>query len=214
MSLIKAADAGALFSPFGGEPVAGALPPTPAVDPTILLQMHIAELEQELDLLKDGLDGRLAQARAEGLEAGRRERDQKSAERLALIGEGIERALTAWEAKLGSTDQFAILIAKEAVAKLVGNPEWRAEFIVGAIEKRIAAAGKAAIVGVRVSGADFSDAEVAALAVTASTRIEADPKLRPGECLVDLQMGHEELGVDAQWGRLAQLLNELAEAAC
>ncbi|WP_294122208.1 hypothetical protein [Sphingomonas sp.] len=215
MSLIKAAHAEVLLRPPGGEQGgAGAAPIERAADPAILLGQRIAELEEELDLLKSGIGGRLEKARAEGLEAGRKQRDEKSAERLALIGDGIENALAAWEAKLSSTGQLAILIAKGALGRLIGNPEWRSELIVGSIEKRIAATDKAAIVRVRVSGVDFSADEITALGSTAGAQVEADPKLRSGECLVDLHMGHEELGVGAQWDRLAKLLDELATAAC
>lgn len=215
MSLIKAAHAQALLRPLDGQRAgASAATAAPSADPAILLGQRIAELEEELDLLKSGIGDRLEKARAEGLEAGRRERDEKSAERLALIGAGIEDALATWETKLSSTGQLAIIIAKGALSRLIGNPEWRSELIVGSIEKRIAATGKAAIVGVRVSGDDFSADEIAALGTNSGAKIEADPKLRSGECLVDLHMGYEELGVGAQWDRLAKLLDELATAAC
>ena len=215
MSLIKAAHAEALLRPLdsqrGGASDAAA---APSADPAILLGQRIAELEEELALLKSGISGQLQNARAEGLEAGRKERDEKSAERQALIGQGIEDALASWEARLSSTGQLAIFIAKGALGRLIDNPEWRSELIVGAIEQRIAAMEKAAIVKIRVSGVDFSADEIAALVITAGAKIEADPKLRSGECLVDLQMGHEELGMGAQWDRLAKLLDELATAAC
>ncbi len=212
--LIKAGAAEGLLRPVGGQFLVDSISPVEPADTGHALETRIGELEDELAALKDALTARIEAAHREGLEAGRKERDERSADRLSLIEQGISQALSSWSERLKSTSQLAISVAKGALSRMVGNPEWRSEFIVGAIEQRMVALDRNGIVSIRVSAADFSTDEIEALGLTAGANITADDKLASGECLVELAMGHEELGISAQWGRLASLLDDLAEASC
>ena len=66
-----------------------------------------------------------------------------------------------------------------------------------------------------VSARDFADetalAALGAEANTGSVRLLADGDLESGECRIDLQLGHVDIGAGTQWAQVAAFLDGLAE---
>lgn len=177
-----------------------------------LLEDQLAKATAELDELKSSLEDQLKSEFELGREAGLKERDESAVKRLRLIEAGIARAFEAWDKRLEAMNGLAIQIARTVLARMIGNPEWRADFIAQAIVDRLGRFDQGSEIGIRVSSADFPDEGLPA-AEAGNVTLTATKDLPSGECIIDLGMGHLSLGPDAQWVEAARLLDQLAEEA-
>jgi len=184
------------------------------VDPVRSLEDRIAKLEAELARASAELPAQLGKAREEGRLAGLKERDESAAERRMLLERAASQAISAWVEQLASSHGLAIEISRTVLKRMIGNPDWHGELIQAAITKRLAELDARSLLSVRVSGDDFAEDELSSITSDPTARIIVDPELESGECVVDLTMGHVELGRDAQWRRVAALLDELAGGPC
>lgn len=212
--LLKAAAADAAIRPF---PKAGAALPSAApfsADPMAALLARIAELEAELGRASAALPAKLDAAREEGRLAGLKERDQQSAKRLQHLERVGAEAVSAWTEQLAGSHGLAIEISRAVLGRMIANPDWRSELVREAIGRRLAELGARSLLSLRVSGEDFADGELDALAADPKLKIVIDPKLKSGDCVIDCAMGQIELGPAAQWRRVAMLLDELADSPC
>ncbi|MFA6114582.1 MAG: hypothetical protein WC729_11335 [Sphingomonas sp.] len=219
--LIKAASAGAVVRSLaagsprraGGEgPVASARSQT---------ELALDEAHEEISRLQTTLIEARAlaertqkEAREAGRKDGRREAEDDMARRLALIGKGIERAEAAWHERLGALDALAAMLARSALARIVGDSADLADLVTRAIALRVRGLRNESVVGIRVSPGDFPDADALdALRAGAGIRsvdVVADPVFDPGECRLDLQLGHIDLGIRPQWRELDRFFEALA----
>lgn len=192
------------------------IPPAPGRDP------RIEALEREIDELRAALAAqRLAgeqaarAARAEGERQGRSAAGNSADKQLGLLGKGIESAVARWEARLEDLDGLAPSLARAALAKLLDDGEEHVRFVAGAIARQMRLLRRESLIAIRVSARDFSDGQaLAALgqaAGTGSVRLVADADLVSGECRIDLQLGHIDVGAGTQWAQVAAFLDGLAE---
>jgi flagellar biosynthesis/type III secretory pathway protein FliH len=188
---------------------------TPARDP------RIEALEEENEALREALSAqRLAlqeavrEARAEGEREGRAAAGDDSEKRLAALGAGVASATADWQARLLALDGLAAGLARAALAKLFDGAEGHSRFVREVIARQMRRLRREGLVAIRVSPGDFHDEAalfaLAAEARTGSVAILADSGLESGECRIDLQLGHIDIGSRAQWARLADLLDALA----
>lgn len=215
--LIKAAATPHAVRVFAVEAPAPALArqPEPVEDPELaLLRQENAELRR----LVAELRGAAPQAEAKAREEGRREallsarKDDEG--RLKLLADGMAAAAEDWNGRLDSLDSLAALLARTALAKLFDESEDHADFVVRMIGRQVRQLRRETVLAMRVSSHDFPDAAalavVPAAAGAAAGNVIIDPDLPAGECRLDMQLGHVDLGVRSQWGQLSQLLQELA----
>jgi type III secretion protein L len=219
--LIKAASAGALVRSLGaGSPrrAAGEGPVEPSRSRT---ELALDEAHDEISRLQTALiearalaESAPKEAREAGRKEGHREVEDDMARRLALIGKGIERAEVAWHERLGALDALAAMLARSGLAKVVGDGADLADLVTRAIALRVRAMRHESIVGIRVSAADFPDADaldaLRAGAGSRSIEVIADAALDAGECRFDLQLGHIDLGIRPQWRELDRFFEALA----
>ena len=216
--LIKAAAASRSVRVFAAAsaPIQEA-PPELVEDPELaLLRAGNAELRELVEELRQAAPRAEAKAREEGrregLSAARRDDDA----RIERLGEGIAALAAAWDDRLNSLDDLAALLARGALAKLFDESDDYADFVVRMIGRQIRQLRRETLLGIRVSPADFPDAAalapVSAAAGAGSTAIATDADLPAGECRLDMQLGHLDLGVRSQWGQLSELLQQMAAA--
>lgn len=185
--------------------------------PVVRKDPHIAALTAQRDdaqamlaALREQTVIEIAAAREEGAEDARRAED----ERVAAIEQGVADALAAWRDRLDGLEQLAAQLSKAALAKLFDDSADLADLVGRTLARRMRAIDTAAVVRVRVSAADFGDADaLQALAVRAGSpaaAIVAEPDAPPGACEIDLAVGHLDLSIHGQWHAIEQCLAAIA----
>lgn len=192
-----------------------ALALAPVRDPRIeALELEIEELRGALAAQRVAGEQAVAAARTEGERAGRTAAGDGVDKQLALLGKGVEAAVAAWQERLVDLDGLAPALARAALGKLFDGGEDHSRFVAGAIARQMRLLRRESLVAIRVSARDFRDepalAALAAEAGAGSVRVVADADLASGECRIDLQLGHVDVGVGTQWAQLAAFLDELA----
>lgn len=220
MSAVIKAQTGGSVRPFldpltGGEQVRDAEGRAPSrPDPIALLTRENEVLEARVSELTAAIE----EARAEGHRLGRSEaaaeakRDEEA--RIALLESAIASALAQWDERLQSLESLAVLLGKTALSKMFAAPEIQSQLVVQCIARQLQALRRETIVAITVSSTDFPEearlAEIAVEAGDASIPVAASATLPAGECRIDLQIGHIDVGPQTQWRRLDALLRDLA----
>ena len=190
---------------------------------------HAAEpdpLAGEIDRLESLLDARdeiiakhaaaLAAARAEGETVGREAAEaafeEERAEALERLESGLGEAQAELRQALVQTGDLALLVARQALERLFGDPNARAETVVALIAHQLAQMEREAVLAVEVSRVDFPDTrEIASLAERLGLppgSLKAPLELGAGACRMRLRLGTLELGIDRQWATVRALLDE------
>jgi flagellar assembly protein FliH len=193
-----------------------ALPPGPTRDPRLeSLERENEELRAALAAQRIESEQAVKAARAEGERQGCAAAGDAADKQLGLIGKGVDAAVARWEARLGDLDGLAPALARAALGKLFGDGEDQMRFVAGVIARQMRLLRRESLIAIRVSARDFKDeAALTALgaeADTGSVRLVADSDLESGECRIDLQLGHIDVGAATQWAQLAAFLDGLAE---
>jgi flagellar assembly protein FliH len=192
------------------------LPAAPNRDPRIeALEREIEELRAALVAQRLDSEQAVKAARTEGERQGRTAAGDASDKQLALLGKGVDSAVAQWEARLGDLDGLAPALARAALGKLFDEGEDQKRFVAGAIARQLRLLRRESLIAIRVSARDFADepslAALGAEAGTGSVRLVADGDLASGECRIDLQLGHIDVGAGTQWNQVAAFLDGLAE---
>jgi flagellar biosynthesis/type III secretory pathway protein FliH len=192
------------------------LPPVPGRDPRIeALEREIEELRAALVAQRAESEQAVKAARAEGERNGRAAAGDAADKQLSLIGKGVESAVARWETRLADLDGLAPSLARAALAKLLDDADDHARFVAGVIARQMRLLRRDSLIAIRVSARDFKDEQaLAALgeeAGTGSVRLIADGDLASGECRIDLQLGHIDIGAHTQWAQVAAFLDGLSE---
>lgn len=192
------------------------LPAAPVRDPRIeALEREIEELRSALAAQRLESERAVKAARAEGESQGRAAAGDAADKQLARLGKGVDSAVAKWEARLGDLDGLAPSLARAALAKLFDGGEDHKRFVAGVIARQLRLLRRDSLIAIRVSARDFKDEQaLAALgeeAGTGSVRLVADGDLESGECRIDLQLGHVDVGAGTQWTQVAAFLDGLSE---
>lgn len=177
-----------------------------------LLEARIAELEAELATMADELPRKLQEARDVGASEALEQRSDTEAQALEALAQALDEARTSWRARLASWESAACGIAKASLEQVFTPSTSRAELVEAAIARQIERVDTASIARIRVSEEDFGEGAALARAAKAlgpGFAIERDPSLKSGCCIFDLKLGHMDVSPDAQWRRLAELLDKL-----
>ena len=185
------------------------------------LRRTVTALEGELrqrDIAIEVLQADVKQAfedgTAKGREAGLAEAHDRQSDRLAQLEAAAQKAADEIAAKLVGLERLAALLARDCVAKILGDADDRAEFIARIIGVQTAKIDQAMLLGIDVARADFpDDAALAALAERLrplSVALNASEALRTGGCVMTLRLGRMVVGLDQQWPALSDVLDEMA----
>lgn len=219
--VVKAASADAVVRSFAiasPRPVHEAVPAVPVRSEAELAldaaNDEITRLQRALVEMRELGD----RARKEALETGRKEglrTAQDDIERsIASIVKGVDQAQRAWDERLAELDVLAVMLARAAVAKIFGDGADLADLVTRAIGSRLRALRSERVIGVKVSAADFPDADALdALRAGIGDRafdVIVDTAFVAGQCRLDLTLGHVDLGIGSQWRELDRFFGTLA----
>ncbi|MEA3063635.1 MAG: flagellar assembly protein FliH [Sphingomonadales bacterium] len=191
------------------------LPLSPPGDPRLeALARENDELRAALAAQQTASEQAVAAARADGECRGRADAGEGIDKRLALLDKGVEAAASKWQKRLTDLDELAPALARAALGKLFDDKGDHSRFVAALIANQLRLLRRESVLAIRVSALDFEDeqalAGLAAEAGSGSVRIVTDADLESGECRIDLQLGHIDVGAKTQWAQLAAFLDELA----
>lgn len=209
------------FEPIRGRsaPSVPAEAPRAAPDPR---DLEIAALGKALERAEAALATSEAEHRRaldtafeKGRRAGRDEAEDHSADQLECLANGLAQAQARWRAELDSLDLLAPQLARAALARLFAGSDAQDERVTAMIARRVQDLRRGSVVAVRVSAADFGDADVvAALPETiglGEVRASIDSRLDAGQCRIELKLGALDLDLAGQWRKLADLLDTMGD---
>jgi flagellar biosynthesis/type III secretory pathway protein FliH len=223
--LIKSGEAanGASIARFGaavGVQPSGVLQPAARENPLVaenvkllaLVEKYEAEIAAHTDLLK--------KAFAEGEQAGRlameSEFEDDRTASLALLAQGINAAQNDLSVMLENAENISVLVAQAVLEKLFGEPNNYREYVIDLIRHQFRRVDQNSIIAIEVARSDFPDTnEVADLArslVVPEQQIRVSDQLNAGDCIMRMQIGTLDVGLNQQWGSIQALLGELADA--
>ncbi|KSB91865.1 hypothetical protein AS593_07520 [Caulobacter vibrioides] len=219
---VRAMDAARPSPAAEAKPSAGAPVQRPEDELIQTLRSRIAALEDgvakrdaELATLPAALEGARKEGREEGRRQGLSEARDRAEEALDALKASADAALERYSQELGSLERLAPALAREALARLIAQPDERAALLADVIQTQIRQLDRNAVVAVEVSRHDYpapEALETLAQRLGASRfEVRADEALPAGGCRLRLVLGAIEIGLDQQWRRLDDLLSALAQ---
>lgn len=162
------------------------------------LEERIAELEATISEAERDLPSLIAQARGEGSEAALAERSDAEAKRLALIQQMAGSALERLDDRLRIVEAMSPLIANAVLKRLFGDDKLHPRLVRDRLKQELSRIRSQVVIGIRVSGDDFDVEHISLLAANlAPLKLDRDDQLASGECVIDCQLGHIDLGLEA-----------------
>lgn len=178
------------------------------------LSTEIARLERAREEDAAASARAVEAARVEGYTRGTAEAATREADRLAALDKALRDSAASFSARLDMLDALAPALVRAALAKLFAESESWAAPVEAMLARQLAALRRAALVAVRVSPQDFSDAEALAALSDAlgigGVSLESDRELRAGASRIECRLGQIDLDVRDQWQALSTLLEEMA----
>jgi type III secretion protein L len=178
------------------------------------LQVLLAERDAELVALRGQLGQAFQEGEAQGLKAGLAQADQRRADQLQRLEQGINSALQLYTGELKSMERLAVLLAREGLAKLIGDPSRHGDLLVAILRAQLARIEEDSVLAILVPRADFGDTEalvkLAARIGRSDITIQASDGLAAGECRIKMKLGILDVGLAQQWRRLSAALEAMA----
>ena len=179
------------------------------------LAQRLGERDAELERLRESVQNAYREGETEGRKQGRQESDQRRADYLAALERGLDAACNRFSEDLRDLERLAVLVARESLAKILGDDESRKELLAEAIGSQLRRIEAGSVVAVQVSRADFPEPEeLTRLADSLGgdrLALVATDELRAGECRIKLKLGALDVGLPQQWERLDRALQTLAD---
>lgn len=224
-AVIKSTDAAALsVRAFTGAPARSAeiVTAEPVVSVELLslrrevesLTQRLGQRDGDVERLKSDVGRAFREGEAEGRKTGLKEADERRAEALASLESGVRQALSEFSDACASLERLAALLAHEGLGKVLDPTGPQTDLVRQVIHRRMEEIDARGLIRIEVSRQDFAEqAELDMLARSlgrSQLEIRACDELEAGECQFKLTLGTLEVGVGQQWGRLSDLLHELA----
>ena len=226
--LIKAGDATSISArvrPLGARAPLDARP-TEQVVPVELLALRreveslshdLRARDAELDRVRGDISRAFRDGQAEGHKAGLADSDKRRTEYLVKLERGIEQAIGQFDEALASLERLAVLIGREAIAKILGDPTEHAALLAAAVRHQLSHVEAQSVIRVLVSAEDFAASDELAALKAAIGRsgldLAASDELKAGECRIRLSLGELDVGIGQQWTRLGEALEALAHGS-
>jgi flagellar assembly protein FliH len=174
----------------------------------------IAQRDAEISTHQQALKEAYAKGKADGRTAAEDEFQDSRKEALATLELGVEDAKRELTEALNSLESLALLVAVEAVEKLVGDADSFRAMLTLTISNQVKQIGAASLLAVTVARIDFPDTrEVAALEEKLSLQpglLLVQNELEPGECRIKLMVGALEIGLTRNWTDMKAMLESMA----
>jgi len=185
------------------------------------LRGRIAELEAESGKHEKAMAALRTDAfeagQKTGHQAGLREAQDRQDERLTLLEAALGEAVGELRLGIEEMERIAVAIARESLDMMFDEAEQRSSLVVDLIHKQVSKIDRSLLLELLVSSEDFPDD--AALSLVAA-RIGLSPRtitagghVKPGDCEMRMQLGRIEIGLNRQWGAIAEALAEMSQPA-
>ncbi|MGF6647324.1 hypothetical protein [Paraburkholderia sp. GAS82] len=184
------------------------------------LERRVAELEQaaieqmrEFEALEQAAYQR---GMDDGIRCGAANVKRDHDEQLNVLRAGVTEALDVFRQRLTAVETLALDLTHVALEKIFGNTSMHAELVIQTARHHLGQLSGNSAIGVRVSAADFADAE--RLQVTfglvpeaqhPALSVRADPHLSSGTCLIDLTLGRLDVSLPQQKAKVVDALEKL-----
>jgi flagellar biosynthesis/type III secretory pathway protein FliH len=198
--------------------IAGSDAPTSTPNPAPVQEDLTSSLKARVDELEQKLRIQLEEAslrERDAYEKGSRDGAEKMASELQkrwdreaqAIGQAAAEALERFEAHLAHWKAISLEIAEAALDRVIGDSRRYAELLTQTIVHHLEGIQRS-VVCIAVSARDFPGDEAMALLAELPDHlrrtVEVRQDLPSGSCLVDLTLGHADLGVPSQHERLSK----------
>ncbi|KRC78104.1 hypothetical protein ASE13_17290 [Sphingomonas sp. Root241] len=180
------------------------------------LRAQLASLEKKLAEVEAAATEAVGIAREEGRSQGLREAEDREAERVSMLGAGIDIAIGDWKKRLEDWDGLAAALAGAALGKIFEPHDDLKERVTRMLARQLREIRRASVVAIHVSRNDFSDGDALDLlgrrlcADGASLAIEVDPELEAGASRIACRLEQIDLDARAHWSKILRLLDEMA----
>jgi flagellar assembly protein FliH len=179
------------------------------------LSDQLAAKDRELADLRKAMVQTRQESLGEGRAIGLAEAESREAERLGALEKSLAEGVAQLAGSLEALEPLALLVARESLDKILGDPDAYAELISGLVRRQLAGMKDQSVLAVEVSAEDFPDADALASLVTDLARpavtVAVGEDLASGCCRLRLKLGGVEVGPHPQWDHLGQLLRRMAE---
>lgn len=203
--LIKRGAGVAVRSPFAAQPV----PAAPgSILPSDVDQKEVEALRARVAQLEKEATAAVAAAKRAGIEEGVRQAAEQRDARETQLRDTLAQARRSWDGRLAELEPLALLLASKALEKMFGRGVSGRDAVLAAINTQVQRLSRDSVVGVRVSGADFHQADLAQLERLPGAAPTIDTALGKGEAVIDLQLGQIEVSPATQWARLRAFFEE------
>lgn len=191
---------GAPARPAAPPPAAPGPPAEPAVRLPTIADVEEIQRQAREEGYREGLQQGHGEGRAQGEEEVRRE-----AARLAAAARALEDRLAGLEQEVGEEVMaLALALAREVVRhELATRPESLADVVREALAQL---PHQHAAIHLNPGDASLVRAHVGDQLAHAGHRIFEDPRLSPGECLVEAGGSQVDAGLEARWRRVVETL--------
>ena len=173
----------------------------------------VAERDERIAKLEADSAKAVRRAGEEGRKLGLEEAESRSAEMLESLEAGISGAADALASGLSDLERLAVLVARESLSRIIGDPALHGELIERIIRAQMEKIEGQAVIAVEVSSANFeSGADVAPLLGRSGIAIRISEDLESGDCRIRLRLGTLEVGLGRQWDSVREALDEILGA--
>ncbi|WP_371395857.1 hypothetical protein [Fretibacter rubidus] len=180
----------------------------------IALQAEVEKLKLDITQFKIEAEQAVSAAREGGRNEATQAFEKKYEKANEALGRGIDKGLEKLDDRLSSLDGLALLISQTVLEKFFCPNQDYKETITRMIRKQLEAIRRETVMHVRVSSDDFdTDESLEDLAVALDLRytdIKIGETVRPGDCVIDLRLGHVELSLKNQWDTIQTLFKDMA----
>ncbi|RQX94962.1 FliH/SctL family protein [Burkholderia stagnalis] len=178
------------------------------------LLTRIAALEAALADRDAGLEPKMREAFATGVENGRAQAIREEGERIAALNAAAAAAREDFVSRMVAIDKLAVELALTGLERVLGDTARYATLIGETIRHRLESTVDGSIIAIRVSAADFDEsAQLADLAgtlgIAPSITLVADTSLPAGACFFDLTLGKLDASIPHQMRNIAASLREV-----
>lgn len=165
-----------------------------------------AALRAEADRLGPAVAKAREEGRDEGMAAGRREAEDRSAALVELVSGTAAEGLDALRAQVAALADMAGGLAAAALERVVLDPDLRREMVLQTARRAVEQTFADAVVKIEVSSVDFPDPELVRRATPPGCETVARDDLPSGACRLVLRMGEADLDLHGQVVRLRAVL--------
>jgi flagellar biosynthesis/type III secretory pathway protein FliH len=178
------------------------------------LEGEIRQRDGEIVKLRGDIEAAYASGKTQGHTEGLAAAERREGERLSVIESASRYASTAFESALESLERLSTLLARDALDIILGDSDHRREALLKIVRAEVAKIEKSALIEIAVSADDFPDKRALSAAlkragIPSGVAVTAQ-NLPGGSCEMKLRLGHQDVGINQQWGALRERLTELS----